>query len=134
MFCCNNRCSCTLFSIIVSVALGVVTAFLQITGTITVAPVFSWVFFGIAVLFLLGVLGALSFRNEGSACHCRCPSLNAILIGVLGTIISALVVLAFGFVATSIVGAIFLGLELFFFFLFVTSSACLVKCLFGCGD
>ncbi len=134
LFCCEKRCSCTLLAVILSVAVGVVTAFLQITGTITVAPVFSWVFFGIAVLFLAVTLGALSFNDSAAACRCRCASLNALLIGVLGTVLSALVILAFAFVATSIVGAIFLGLELFFFSLFIASSACLIKCLFGCGE
>lgn len=134
-FCsCENRCSCTFFAVILSVALGVVTAFLQITGTITVAPVFSWVFGGVAVLFLLVSLISLSFNEATSVCRCRCPSLNALLIGALGTIVTALIVLAFAFVATSIIGAIVLGLELFFFFLTVTSAACLIRCLFGCGS
>ena len=134
-FCsCENRCSCTLFAVILSAVLGVVTAFLQVTGTITVAPVFSWVFFGIAVLFLVVALAALSFNDSAAVCRCRCPALNALLIGALGTIVAALVILAFAFVATSIVGAIILGFELFFFFLTVTSSACLVRCLFGCGN
>ncbi|MBO5852597.1 MAG: hypothetical protein J6Q74_02170 [Clostridia bacterium] len=134
LFDCNSRCSCTFFAVIASVALGVVTAFLQITGTITVAPVFSWVFFGIALLFLVVTLGTLSFNDRTAVCRCRCTALNALLIGALGTIVSALVILAFAFVATSIIGAVFLGLELFFFFLFVFSSACFVRCLFGCGE
>ena len=133
-FCsCENRCSCTLFAVILSAVLGVVTAFLQVTGTITVAPLFSWVFFGIAVLFLLVSLTALSFNDTTAVCRCRCPALNALLIGALGTIVTALIVLAFAFVATSIVGAIILGLELFFFFLTITASACLIRCIFGCG-
>ncbi len=131
--CCQNRFPCVFWAVVVSAALGIVAAFLQITGTITVAPVFSWVFFGIAVLFLAITLGALSFNREAAVCRCRCPSLNALLIGVLGTVVAALVILAFAFVATSIVGAIFLGIELFFFFLVLTSAACFVRCLLGCG-
>lgn len=133
-FGCQNRFSCTFWAVLVSAALGVITAFLQITGTITVAPVFSWVFFGIAVLFLAVVLGTLGLDREASVCRCRFPALNALLIGILGTVVSALVILAFAFVATSIVGAVFLGLELFFFFLVLTSAACYARCLLGCGS
>lgn len=131
---CDNRFGCTFWAVIVSVAVGVVTAFLQITGTITVAPVFSWVFFGIAVLYLAVLLATLSFSDGTGACRHRCASLYGLLIGVLGTILAALIILAFAFVATSIAGAIILGFELFFFALTVTSTACLVKCLFACGN
>ncbi len=131
---CENRFGCTFWGIIASAVVGVVTAFLQITGVITVAPVFSWVFFGIAVLYLAVLLGTLSFSDRAAACRCRCTALNALLIGVLGTVLTALVILAFAFVATSIAGAIVLGLELFFFSLTVTATACLVRCLFGCGN
>ena len=131
---CENRFGCTFWAVIVSAIVGVVTAFLQITGTITVAPVFSWVFFGIAVLYLAVLLATLSFSDRIGACRNRCAPLYGLLIGILGTILAALVILAFAFVATSIAGAIILGFELFFFSLAATSTACLVKCLFACGN
>jgi hypothetical protein len=40
--------------------------------------------------------------------------------------------LAVGFAATSILGAIITGVLLFFVSLFLTATACLVKCLEGC--
>ena len=37
---CQFRCSCVIAAVIASVILGVVAAFLQITGAITVTPAF----------------------------------------------------------------------------------------------
>ncbi|MBE6781723.1 MAG: hypothetical protein E7540_03270 [Ruminococcaceae bacterium] len=134
----NNSCSCrfgcTFWAVVASVIVGVVTAFLQITGTITVAPVFSWVFFGIAVLFLVVLTGFVLVGNGDGTCCQPCTALAALLIGALGTVIASLVILAFAFVATSIVGAVVLGIELLFFTLTLTSSACVINCLFGCQN
>lgn len=130
---CRYRCSCRLAAVIASVIIGVVTAFLQITGTITVAPVFLWVTFGIAVVYLgvLVVAAALSGAEEVSGC--LCAALNTLLIGILGTVLFAVVLLAVGIVATSILSAILVGILLFFFALTLTSTACLVRSLADCS-
>lgn len=131
---CNYRCNCTIGAIIVSAIIGVLAAFLQITAVITVTPVFLWVAFGIAIAYLgvLVVTSALAERTD--SCRCMCASLNAILIGALGSVLFAAVLLAVGIVATSVVSAILIGLLLFAFALMITASACLVRCLFGCGE
>jgi hypothetical protein len=133
LFGCNCKCNCQLAATIASVIVGVVTAFLQITGIITVAPVFLWVVFGIAVVYLgvLVVAAALSGREEAS--RCLCTALNALLIGILGTVLFAVVLLAVGIVATSILSAILVGILLFFFALTLTSTACLVRSLADCS-
>lgn len=131
---CNCKCSCTLAAIIASVIVGVVAAFLQITGVITVAPVFLWVVFGIAVVYLgvLVVATALARRTEET--ECVCSALNTLLAGILGAILFALVLLAVGIIATSILSAILVGILLFFFTLTLASSACLVRSLAACGS
>lgn len=132
LFNCACRRNCALWSVIGALAVGVVTAFLQITGTITVAPVFSYIPLGIAVVYL-AVAFIVASADEGTvSCPCGCTALAALLVGALGTIVSALVILAFAFVATSIIGAIVLGVELFFFALMLASTACLAKCKAGC--
>lgn len=133
IFGCRCRCSCPLVALIVSVILGVVTAFLQITGMITVTPAFLWVVFGIAVVYLgvLVVAAALSRGEETSGC--LCDALTTLLSGVLGTALFAVVLLAVGIVATSILSAILVGLLLFFFCLTLTGAACLVRSLSDCG-
>ena len=128
---CRNNC--TVVAVIASLIIGIVTAFLRITATITLTPAFLWVLLGIAVVYLAVTLvsGAL-FRRE--CCNDLCSIVTALLIGVLGTVILSIVFLAIEFVATSIIGAILTGGLLFFFFLMVTSSACLVRCFLNCND
>lgn len=127
LFGCNCKCSCTLAAVIASAIIGVLAAFLQITGVITVVPVFLWVVFGIAVVYLavLIVAAVLAGRAETSAC--LCSALNALLIGIQGAVLLAVVLLAIGIVATSIISAILVGLLVFFFSLVIASSACLVR-------
>ncbi len=128
----NNRWSCTSLAIIASAIVGVVTAFLQITAVITVTPVFLWVVFGIAVAYLAVTLLATALTRRGTVAPCLCAALWAQLIGLLGSILLSVILLAVGFAATSIVGAIFLGILLFFFALALTSTACYVRCLANC--
>jgi hypothetical protein len=112
--------------------LGVLTAFLQITGVITVTTAFLWVAFGIAVVYLgvLALASGLARCQEGSSC--RCTALNALLAGILGTILLSLIPLSVGIVATSVISAILVGLLLFFLGLALISTACYVRTLAGC--
>lgn len=129
---CNFKCSCTAIAWIVSAIVGVIAAFLQITAVITVAPVFLWVAFGIAVAYL-GILVAatlLARRTEEGSCKCR--TLGTLLSGLLGTIALAVILLAVGIIATSVISAIGVGLLVFFLALTFTGSACFVKCTAGC--
>lgn len=132
-FGCYCKCSCRIAAVIASVIIGVVTAFLQITGVITVAPVFLWVAFGIAVVYLGVLVVAAALSGAEEAAGCLCTALNALLIGILGTVLFALVLLAVGIVATSILSAILVGILLFFFSLTLTSTACLVRSLADCS-
>lgn len=133
LFGCRCKCSCQLGAIIASVILGVVTAFLQITGMITVAPVFLWVVFGIAVVYLGILLLAAALSGGEDVSGCLCTTLNVLLTGILGTVLFAVVLLAVGIVATSILSAILVGILLFFFSLSLTATACLVRTLATCG-
>lgn len=132
LFSCDSKCNCTIAAIIVSAIVGVVTAFLQITGVITVAPVFLWVVFGIAVAYLGGLVAATALARRTERSDCMCPALNTVLVGILGTVLFSVVLLAVGIVATSVVSAILIGLLLFFFSLTLTGFACLVKSLANC--
>lgn len=126
---CNSRWNCTSLTVIASVIIGVIAAFLQITAVITVAPVFLWVTFGIAVGYLaVTLIGAALARRENGGVGCY-STLTAQLVGILGTILFSVILLAIPFAATSFLGAIVVGLLLFFFTLTVTATACVVKCL-----
>lgn len=132
LFGCNCRCNCTFVAVVAAIIIGVIAAFLQITGVITVTAAFLWVVLGIAVVYLavLLVTSALA-RREGTAC--LCSSLNSVLIGILGSALFAVVLLAVGIVATSVVSAILVGLLLFFLSLILAGTACAVRELSDCG-
>ena len=129
---CNCRFNCTLFAVISAAILGVIAAFLQISGTITVSTAFLWVALGIGVVYLAGVLVASVLRRGGVAPNCLCRALNTLLAGVLGTILLALVLLSVGIVATSVLSAVLVGVLVFFLWLTFAASACYIRCTADC--
>lgn len=133
IFGCNCRNRCAVLAVVASIIIGVVAAFLQITGTITVTPVFLIVAFGIAIaaLGVLVIAAALVRRHGGT---CLCSTLQTVLIGILGTVLVSVVLLAVGIVATSVISAILVGLTAGFFTLTVAGSACFVRCLADCEE
>ena len=134
LFGCNCRRDCTLLAVVVSLILGIVGAFLQITGTITVTTAFLWVALGIGVVYLAVLLASVALSRRTDSGQCRCRSLGAILTGILGTILFAVVLLAVGITATSVVSAVLVGILVASLALTFTGAACLVKCLADCDD
>ncbi len=131
--CRSCRTGCTVFAVVASLIIGIITAFLRITATITLTPAFLWVLLGIAVVYLAVILIAAALSRNG-CCDSLCSIVTTLLAGVLGTVLFSIILLAIEFVATSIIGAVITGALLFFFFLTVTSTACLVRCLFNCDE
>ncbi|MBQ8600008.1 MAG: hypothetical protein IJ407_01315 [Clostridia bacterium] len=124
---CECRANCTGLAVVASLILGIIAAFLQIIGVITVTSVFYWVTFGIAVVYLAVVLATAPRAFYSPACGGFCPSLFTLLIGILGTVLFSVILLAVEFSSACVIGAIFIGALLFFFALIITSSACLVR-------
>ncbi|MBQ7951175.1 MAG: hypothetical protein IJ278_05590 [Clostridia bacterium] len=134
MFSCNCNNGCIGLSVIASIIIGVIAAFLQITAAIVVTPAFLWVLFGIAVGYLAITLIAVALLRGNGLRSCVCRILPAVFIGILGTVLAAVILLAITFAATSIVGAIITGALLFFFALLISATVCLVTCAAGCSD
>lgn len=131
-FNCENRRDCTAIAFVISLIVGIIAAFLQITGVITLTAIFSIVAFGIAILYLAVTLIASSLSHDIS-CSSPCVPTSGLLLGILGTIVSAVILLAVGFAATSIIGAIVVGILFFSFSLMISSTACLIRCLANCS-
>lgn len=130
---CNCRFNCTLTAVITAVILGVVAAFLQILGIITVTPTFLLVTLGICVVYLAaGLVASSGLHRANSRPFCLCRNVNTLLIGILGTIVTSLVLLAVGITATSILSAVLVGLLLFFLWLTFAASACFIRCAADC--
>lgn len=128
---CNCRPSCTVIAVIASIIIGIITAFLSITAVITLTPAFLWVLLGIAVVYLAITLGA-SILSGRTARSCVCTGLSAFLTGILGTVLTSVILLGITFAAASVIGAIITGALLFFFSLIITSAVCLIRCLTNC--
>ena len=130
-FGCNCRNRCAVLSVVASILVGVLAAFLQITGTVTVTPVALIVAFGIAIA-ALGVLVFTTALVRRHAGVCLCAALQTVLTGILGTVLVSVVLLAVGIVATSVISAILVGLLVFSLVLMIVSTACLIRTLTNC--
>lgn len=126
---CNRGAQCSLLAIGASAIVGIIATLLTITAVITVTPAFLWVLLGIAVVYLaVNLIVSASFKCR-RICDCIDTPLSLVLAGILGTILLSIVLLAITFPATSVLGAIIVGLLLFFFSLLITSTVCLIRCL-----
>ena len=126
---CGCKCRCTAAVLILAAIFGVLAAFLQVTGVITVTAIFAVVAFGIAVAYL----GIIALTQRQARADCVCTALNALLAGALGTILTALVLLATGIAAASVIGAILVGVLAFFFVLMIASTVCFIRCNTDCA-
>jgi len=89
--------------------------------------------FGIAVAYLVGLLVAAARCGCRDFSDCQCSALNILLVGILGTVLFSLVLLAVGIIATSVINAIIVGLAVGFFALIPTATARLIRNRFDCG-
>lgn len=134
LFCNERRADCTGLAVVASLILGVVAAFLQITAVIAVTPLFLGVAFIVAAVYLAVLLVTAALNQRSVSCRCVCQPLAAILFGILLSVLSSVILLIVSFAATSVVGAIFVGILAFAVSLIFTATACLVRCLFCCDN
>lgn len=127
---CNCRYNCIDLAIVASIIIGIIAAALSVTGIIALTPAFLWVVGGIAVVYLAVVLVIAAFRGF---CGCR-QILSVLLVGIIGTILTSVILLAISFAVTSIIGTIIVGLLIIFASLIFTATACLARCFARCTD
>ncbi|MBR5478986.1 MAG: hypothetical protein IKU84_02295 [Clostridia bacterium] len=122
----ERNCGCSFgcggVALIVSIAIGVLSAIFRYLAIITVTPAFLWVVFGIAIGFL--GISLLTQRNDS----CECRALAPYLAGILGTILTSVILLGITFAATSLIGAIITGALLFFFSYMIINAVCKISC------
>ena len=131
---CDCKSDCTGIAVLASIIIGIITAILTFTATITIAPVFYWVTFGIAVLFLALTYLVSALGRSSDTQGCTCANLPILLTGILGTVLTSLILLGVGFAATSVLGAIITGALGFFLSLILTTVACISTCSSDCRD
>ena len=131
---CTCKTNCSIFAIVGSIIVGIIAAILRTTAVITVTPAFLWVVLGVAVVYLAVVLAVSANLSGTNIKGCVCPILSVLLTGILGAILTSVILLAITFVATSVIGAIITGALIAFFSLIFTETTCLIKCLARCSD
>ncbi len=125
---CNRRVECAFIAVAAGIIAGIVAAIAQFTAIITLTPVFYIVAFGVAVLLLAILLALAPKLCEANQRNYCASNLKLLTTGILGTIFTSVILLAVGFVATSVLGAIFVGLLAAFFTLMVVSVVCTANC------
>lgn len=129
LFSCGGSRNCLGLAVVLSVVVGVITALLTVTAIITVTSAFLWVVLGIAVVYLAVLLLSISLSERSVCCQDFHSIVAALLIGILGSALLSVLLLAVSFPATSILGAVIVGALLLLFTLVLTATACLVKCI-----
>ncbi len=130
-YCCCRR-DCTTWAIVVSVVLGVLAVFLQVTGVITIGVAALTAALGVGLVALAVLLLAMATASGGDG-YCLCRSVTAALAGAIGTIVLAIVLLALALPATGLAFLLLSGLLVAAFTLLVASVVCLIRCLTGCN-
>ena len=131
---CESKINCTGISFITSLILGIIAAFLQITAVIAIPPILLGSAIIVALVFLLVILLAVSLTQASASCRALCSVVSVLLLGILGSILFAAILLIIDIAATSVIGAILVGLLVFSFSLFILTTACLIKCIANCND
>ncbi|MDO4617892.1 MAG: hypothetical protein Q4B31_00045 [Clostridia bacterium] len=131
---CRCKGDCIGISLVASVIVGIITAFLSFSASITVTSAFLWVVLGIAVVYLAITLVITALSKNLCFKSCIYSTLSVQLIGILGAILTSVVLLAINFAAASVLGAIFRGATVGFLALALTETACLVKCFASCDE
>lgn len=131
---CNCGCknNCLALSVVGSLILGIIAAFLNFTAVIAVTPAFLWVVFGIAVVYLAVLLVTASFIRGRDVRACLCQILPVLLLSILGTAFLGVLLLGVPAAATGILGAVLVGALIALLFLLLSSTACFVRCTAGC--
>lgn len=125
---CGYSCDCSILAIVASIIIGIIAGILKYFAVITINDTFFWVTLGVAVVYLAIVL-IISANGDAKDKICINTLITVLLTGILGTILASLILLAVGFSATSVLGAIVSGGLLFFFSLMLTAVACIIKCI-----
>lgn len=135
MSCNNERCgfsACSCIGVVISIVFGAIVGILFAFCFIPFIVTAIWIAFGIGVLALillvLGVfLGAVTAPNALSKCLCR--NTTCLLVGIFGTIISAIAALSIWLIPVCIPVIALVTIAAFFFSLLVIGLIAFISCV-----
>ena len=129
---CKCNCTCLVIGIALSVIFGIIIGIIFYLGLVPLITTGIWIAFGVAVLALVFLLSSVLFTARVKVFKCLCLSLGALLIGILGTILTAVGALSITLVTGSILIAILIGLGALFFGLVLAALTCIILCILDC--
>ena len=125
---CEKSRVCSVFAIVVSVVIGIVAAIFQGTSVIATVPYYLLGSVVVALVYLAVLVLSVSIKSNIGTCA-KTP-LSLLLLGTLGTVLSSGVLLA-ALSPASVLGAIVVGIQVFFVSLMLISVGCYIKCIVG---
>jgi len=135
MSCCDKKCgftACSCIGVVISIVFGAAIGVLFSMTLIPAIVTAIWIAFGLAVLALIilttcVLLGAVSRSHSIRKCVCR--NTTCLLVGIFGTIISAIVLLSIALNPAIILIITFVAIGAFFFSLMIIGLIALISCI-----
>ncbi len=127
---------CATIGTVVGIIFGAIVGVLFALGLIPFITTAVWIVFGIAAAVLLYVMGIVLLSSCDSSCNLCCclkKYLNCLLVGAIGTIISALAALAITLVTTTLLIEILIAIGAFFFAFMLASLILFITCAADSG-
>jgi len=127
--CCCNACSC--IGIIISILLATIVGVLFAFGLIPAIVVSAWIAFGIGVFVLIVLIAGLylaAVNPRSALSKCLCQNAICMLIGSIGTIVTALAGLSI-LLIICIPVIVLVAVGAFFLSLLLQSLICFIICL-----
>lgn len=129
----NSSFGCSIFSFIISIVIGVIFGVLFSLGLIPVTLNFIKIALVMSAIAMAILLVSLFASNYIRGCNgfdkCVCSVGKCLLIGAIGTFLSATAAATAGLIISSIVSAIFVGLTMIFFIFMIIAIISTFYCV-----
>ncbi|MDO4562358.1 MAG: hypothetical protein Q4C12_00845 [Clostridia bacterium] len=126
-----------IIGVLIALLAGTAAGLLFANGILLLANFAVWALLGLSVinwaLLGAGVYNA-AVRGRTVALECLCANMGCITVGIVGTIVSAIALIATGFAVSLISSPILVGLVTFFAIVMIAGDVMLLRCLLNCDE
>jgi len=132
---CGNKCgfsACCCIGLLISVVFGAVVGVLFAFEYICFIRIAAWIAFGFGVLTLVLLIFGLfsaSVNPPSALSRCLCKYTSCLLVGIIGTIITALAALVIVLNPACISVITLVAIGAFFFALMIIALIALIRCI-----
>lgn len=128
--CSFNACSCT--GILISIVIGAIFGLLYAFGLLPGIVVAAWIAFGLAVLAITGLVAGVfvaAVHPVSPLSKCLCKNTTCLLAGIIGTILTTLVLLSVALSPGFLAVIILVAIAAFFFTLMTIGIIKFIQCI-----